>query len=77
VTTYSNDSLILLMTAAENYVKVSFGSYLLELDLMGGIDDTKVKATAKNGNLILKLQKVGGCDHIISLSRYQFCICPP
>lgn len=43
--------------ASESYVKVSFGAYLLELDLLGCIDDTRAKASAKDGALILKLQK--------------------
>ncbi len=47
-----------LCTAARTYVKVSFGKYLLVLDLVRGIDDDAVKAVAReDGTLVLTLPK--------------------
>lgn len=44
--------------AAKNYVKINYGNYLLELDLVGDIQDTHVKAVSKAGVLLVKLKKV-------------------
>jgi len=46
------------LPAARNYVKVSYGKYLLELDLVDDIDDTKMRAVSKAGVLLLKIKKV-------------------
>lgn len=41
-----------------DYVKVSYPPYLIELNLAGSVDASKVKATCKHGILQIKLQKV-------------------
>jgi hypothetical protein len=53
---------------ADKYVKVSFAQYLLELDFSREVDDSSCRAAAKDGNLILKLKKVGqgGLDEVLS-----------
>jgi hypothetical protein len=42
---------------ASTYVKVSFGRYLLELDLLHPVDDSAATATAKQGVLTVTLPK--------------------
>jgi dyslexia susceptibility 1 candidate gene 1 protein len=43
---------------ARTYIKLSFGKYLLELDLLHSIDDETVEALAKgDGTLMLKMRK--------------------
>lgn len=44
-------------TVASTYVKVSFGRYLLELDLLRPVDDRAATATAKEGVLSVRLPK--------------------
>lgn len=44
-------------TAASTYVKLSFGRYLLELDLPHPIDDAAATASAKHGVLTVTLPK--------------------
>jgi HSP20 family molecular chaperone IbpA len=46
-------------SVAETYLKVSFGAYLLELDLLRAVDEDGVKASAKHGVLTVRARKVG------------------